>query len=140
MANTSNEQTGLRIPPFLRQIPQWIMGIVLVSLYGAVAIAIKITINRFFPQFGPSIPMVYVLASISPVVYFNYIELGMRYTKQGRFRFAAKMSYAYLATLFATSLCLAAFYGVWGLAIAACTTELLQAVLLLKFRKSNAAS
>jgi PST family polysaccharide transporter len=140
MANTSNEQKGLRIPRLLTRIPLWIIAVVLVSFYGTMAIAIKITVNRFFPQFGPSIPMVYLLASISPLVYFNYIELGMRYTKQGRFRFAAKMSYAYLVTLFATSLCLATLYGVWGLAIAVCTTELLQAILFLKFRKSDAAS
>jgi O-antigen/teichoic acid export membrane protein len=50
------------------------------------------------------------------------------------------MSYAYLVSLLATSLCLSAFYGVWGLAIAVCTTEILQTVLLLKFRKSDAAS
>jgi O-antigen/teichoic acid export membrane protein len=140
MTSSSNEQKALRIPRLLTQIPWWATAIALVSLYGSVAIAIKITVNRFFPQFGPSIPMVYLLASMSPLVYFNYIELGMRYTKQGRFRFAAKISYLYLISLLATSLCFSAFWGVWGLAIAACTTELLQAILLLKFRKTDAAS
>jgi polysaccharide transporter, PST family len=140
MTSTSNEQKGLQIPRLVTQLPLWASAIVFVLLYGTVAIAIKIAVNRFFPQFATSIPMVYLMASISPLVYFNYVELGMRYTKQGRFRFAAKMSYAYLVSLFVTALCLSAFYGVWGLAIAVCTTEILQTILLLKFRKSDAAS
>ena len=140
MTSTSNEQKGVRLPHRLRQLPPWAGTIAVVSLYGAGAVAIRIIVRKFFPQFGASIPMVYILASVSPLVYFNYIELGMRYTKQGRFRVAARMSYAYLATLFATSLCLTAWYGVLGLAMAAFATELLQTLLLLKFRSSDAAS
>jgi O-antigen/teichoic acid export membrane protein len=139
MASTPNEQKGMRIPHRLR-LPLWAGAITVVALYGAAAVAIRIIVGKFFPQFGASIPMVYLLASVSPLVYFNYIELGMRYTKQGRFRFAARMSYAYLAMLFAASLCLTARYGVLGLAMAAFATELLQAILLLKFRSSDAAS
>jgi hypothetical protein len=140
MTSTSNEQKGMRIPHGLRQLPLWAGAIAVVSLYGAAAVAIRVIVNKFFPQFSASIRMVYILASVSPLVYFNYIEVGMRYTKQGRFRVAARMSYAYLALLFATSLCLTASFGVLGLAMAACATELLQAILLLKFRSSDEAT
>jgi PST family polysaccharide transporter len=140
LASTSNEQKGVRIPSRLTQLPAWAVALAIVSLYGTAAIAIRIIVIKFFPQFSASIPMVYILASVSPLVYFNYIELGMRYTKQGRFRIAARMSYGYLALLFATSFCLTARYGVLGLAIATCATEVFQAILLVKFRSSDATS
>jgi PST family polysaccharide transporter len=138
IANTSNDQKGLRIPHPLRRLPFWGLTAVVVLACGTAAIAIKMAVNSFFPQFNASIPMVYLLVSVSPLVYFNYIELGMRYTKQGRFRFAARMSYAYLVLLFVMALCLSLRYGVWGLAIAASAIEFLQAALLLRFRKSDA--
>ena len=140
IASTTNDQKGLRIPQRLRQLPFWVFPVAVVLVCGIAAIAIEMVVNRFFPQFGASIPMVYLLVGASPLVYFNYIELGMRYTKQGRFQFAAKMAYAYLALLFVMALCLSLRYGVWGLAIAASAIELLQAVLLLRFRKSDESS
>lgn len=140
IASTPNEQRAISLPSVLTKQPLWTITGIAIVIYGIAAIVVKVGISKFFPQFSPSIPMVLILVGVSPFIYFNYIEQGMRYTKHGRFREAARISYSYLGLLLITSVCLASLYGVWGLVFATCATEILQMILLLNRRKISASS
>lgn len=118
----------------------WWLGIAVAIIlgYAAFAIIVELVIKNFFQQFVESIPLIYILALASPIVYFNYIELGMRYTKQGRFGASGRFSYAYIALLSFSSICLANLFGATGLAAAVLMAELMLMGIFIKARIKNA--
>jgi len=139
IASTPNEESEIPIPRFVRRLPLWVVLLAVLLLYVSAALSFREVVILVAPQFKSSVPLAFALLSISPVVYFNYLEIGMRYTKQGRFREAGRLSYVYVVLLLVSSLLLGSRFGIWGLAVACVTTEIIQMCILLRCRGDNAA-
>jgi hypothetical protein len=125
---------AIDIPKRLLTMSWWSIGALALALCTLGAFGFTELVTHVFPQYARSIPFVFILVIAAPFVYFNYIEIGMRYTKHGRFKVAGQLSYLYVGLLLLLAFLLSLFFGVWGIAVACPLAEMVFTCLLLRRR------
>jgi len=92
-------------------------------------------VRHFFGRFTDSIPLIYIIVSVSPIVYFNHIEIALTFTGKGKFSTATLFAYVHMVALSISAVILSQFFGSRGLSGALVLPELVLAALLLKHKK-----
>jgi len=135
MVNSANNQAGW---PWSRVSDKrlWLtFALIVVAACIFFAIAIELVVRHFFGRFTDSIPLIYIIVSVSPIVYFNHIEIALTFTGKGKFSTATLFAYVHMVALSISAVILSQFFGSRGLSGALVLPELVLAALLLKHKK-----